>query len=362
MASGTVGARLDPRLLGPVFARLEQRVADGRVPGAALAIGDAEGALRSQTFVSGPRRRLDRDSLFFLASLTKPIVATGIMQVVEEGRLDLHAPLARYLAEFDVPEKRRVTTWHLLTHTSGVPDIPTEFIRRRRPSAAEMTRLALTGSLRFEPGTRWEYCSASYYLMGELIRRLTGIDYVEYLQQRLFQPLGMVATFDPRRRGRPIVPIKGVGADNPLTRFLLLRYVVSIAPPGGGLFGTLDDLLTFGAALLRPRRSERGHVPLEPETVALMGEDHTRGLPGVFHGEERPVHFGLGWNKPTLMGDVPGSAGVIAHGGATGTSLWIDPDAGLVFVYFTNQWEPDRSPQMEALAGVYEVLAREGGH
>lgn len=358
MASGSSTARLDPQLLEPVFAGLERHVRAGDVPGAALAIGDADGAIRSQTFAHRPRDRFGDRAIFFLASLTKPIFATGLMQLVEDGRLELHTPLAHYLPEFEGGDREKVTTWHLLTHTSGVPDTPTELMQAKRPSALHMTQLALTSPLRFTPGRRWEYCSASFYVMGELIRRITGLTYQRYMTERLFEPLGMSTTFDPRRDRRRIVPVRGVGADNAIKRYLLLRYVTSIAQPGGGLFGTLEDVTRFGSAILRPLREQDGgrYLPLAPETIRLMGEDHTRGLPGLVEGEERRVHFGLGWNKPTLMGPLPGSPEVIAHGGATGTSLWIDPAAGLVFVYFTNQWAPDRSPERDAIKALYEVL------
>lgn len=357
MRAEIVRPRVDADLLEPVFERLDERVRAGHVPAAALAIGNADGPLRSATFSHDRRRPLSPRSLFFLASLSKPIFATAVMQLVEDGLLELHAPIVSYLPEFVGEHKERISTWHLLTHTSGVLDIPTEVIRRQRPSAVGMTRLALSAPLNFEPGRRWEYCTATYYILAELIRRITGVGYSQYLQQNLLGPLGMETTFDPRRKGRPIVPVEGVGADNRFRRFLLLRYVVSIAAPGGGLFGTLDDLLTFGAALLRPRRGGKRPLPLRPETIELMGQDHTRGLRGSFEGEERAVHFGLGWNKPTLMGAPLGSPAVIAHGGATGTLLWVDPAANLVFVYFSNRWEPDRSPQQEALRGVYEALA-----
>ncbi|CAN5815531.1 hypothetical protein BH24CHL6_BH24CHL6_03320 [soil metagenome] len=372
MQGGVSDARLDPGLLEPVFAGLEQHVQAGHLSGAALAVGDADGAIRSQAFALHTRTRVESEALFFLASLTKPIFATALMQLVEDEVLDLHAPLARYLPEFVATggeadqDKELVTPWHLLTHTSGVPDTPPDIIGRERPSAARMTEMAMRAPLRFVPGTRWEYCSASYYLLGELIPRLVGMSYQQFLQERLFEPLAMSTTFDPRRKGLPIVPVQGVGADSRLRRWLLLRYVVSIAQPGGGLFGTLEDLLRFGAALLRPRdgrkagRQGAASLPLRPETIALLGEDQTQGVPGLIEGEERPVRFGLGWNKPTLMHSLPGSAQVIGHGGATGTSLWIDPPAQLVFVYFTNQWAPDRSPELEALRGVYEVLRRAG--
>ena len=68
------------------------------------------------------------------------------------------------------------------------------------------------------------------------------------------------------------------------------------------------------------------------------------------------VHFGLGWGKPTLMRDTPGSLGVISHGGATGTRIWIDPEADLVFVFFTNRWATERAVEAEALRGTYEAL------
>jgi CubicO group peptidase (beta-lactamase class C family) len=94
-----------------------------------------------------------------------------------------------------------------------------------------------------------------------------------------------------------------------------------------------------------------------------MLADQTRGLEGIFDGEERAVHFGLGWGKPTLMEETPGSDRVVSHGGATGTRLWIDPDAGLVFVFFTNRWSPDRGPEIEAIHGTYAALraAEESG-
>ena len=92
-----------------------------------------------------------------------------------------------------------------------------------------------------------------------------------------------------------------------------------------------------------------------------MGRDHTAGVMGHSEGAERPVHHGLGWHKPTLMDDRPGSERVMYHGGATGTGLWIDPAANLGCVYLTNEWTPDHSPREEALRGVYEALGRGQG-
>lgn len=339
-----------------MFNRLSERVQSGALPAAALAIGDAEGEIRSETF-SADRRGLSRDSLFFLASVTKPIFATAFMQLVDDGLISLDDPVARYIPAFASHQgKSEVTPWHLLTHTSGVPDVAPDVIRRSRPSAAQMTRMALEAPLRFEPGTRYEYCTTTFYVLAELVEQLAGVRYTDYLRERIFEPLGMQATFDPRGSRRPVVAVHGVGVNNRLIRFIVLRYLAAAALPGGGLFGTLDDVLRFGAATLSPRRTANRDIPLSPALIDVMMQDHLRGLPGVFDGEERPVHFGLSWGKPTLMRELPGSDGVVSHGGATGTRLWIDPEAGLVIVFFTNQWAPDRGPQAEAIRGTYEAL------
>lgn len=359
----TSALRSDPAQLDPVFAALRRRVAAGELPSAALAIGDAQGGIRTEVF-DGGNAKVVPESYFFLASLTKPIFATAFMQLVESGGVDLHAPIVAWLPEFGVgsatDRKARVSAFHLLTHTSGVADVDSELIRRKRPSAAAMTRMVLDAPLRFAPGERWEYCSASFYLLARIIERVSGQPYPEYLRDHLLAPLGMEATFDPRGSGRPIVAVRGVGADNRLTQFLIMRYLAGAAVPGGGLFGTLDDLLRFGAATLRPRHEDGRVLPLSAASIALMGADHVRGLRGEFEGEQRQVHFGLGWGKPTLMGDLPGSTRVISHGGASGTRLWIDPEIELVLVFLTNQWSAGRGTEIEAIASVYESLAGQG--
>ena len=348
--------RADPSLLDPVVYRLKERVLSRHLPAAALAIGDAAGHIRSETFTSNGRG-LDPDSLFFLASVTKPIFATAFMQLVDGGEVSLDDPVARYVPEFaNAPGKADVTARHLLTHTSGVPDYTPEMIRRNRPSAEVMTRYAIESPLSFSVGARYAYCSVSFYLLAEIVERLTGLHHSEYLRQRVLEPLGMKTTYDPRGSGRPVVAVRGIGVDNRLTRFLILRYLASIQIPGGGRFGTLDDLLRFGAAVLHPQRIDSRDVPLSKRSLELMFEDQLGGLPGVYDDEQRDVHFGLGWGKPTLMYGLPGSARAVSHGGATGTRLWIDPDAELVFVFFTNQWSPDRGPENEALRGTYAAL------
>ena len=120
-------------------------------------------ASRSSPRPGQPKQSVD--GLFFLASVTKPIFATALMQLVEDGTLSLERPIADWLPEFTGGGKDDVTIAHLLTHTSGVVDISPDVLRRTRPSAARMTQLTIAAPLQFPPGTRWEYCSASFYLL-----------------------------------------------------------------------------------------------------------------------------------------------------------------------------------------------------
>jgi CubicO group peptidase (beta-lactamase class C family) len=352
-----VGAlRREPARLDEVFAALHGRVLAGDLPAAGLAIGDGEGTIRSEVTGEGGRQ-ISTNTNFFLASITKPIIATAFMELVEDGSVGLHDAVARWVPGMEIGEKASVTPWHVLTHTSGVVDVPPDELVRQRPSAARMLRTVVERPLRFTPGVRYEYNSASFYLLTAIIERVTGMRYVKYLDERLSRPLDLGLTFDPRRSGRPVTPVHGVGVDNRFVRFMVLRYLAGAALPGGGLFGNLADLVALGAALVSPRPlGGRAAFPLRAETVALMAQDQTHGVPGQKDGEDRPIHAGLGWAKPTLMGDVPGSKSVISHGGVSGGRIWIDLEIGLVLVFLTNRWQADRGPEADTIRGVYDAL------
>ena len=148
-----------------------------------------------------------------------------------------------------------------------------------------------------------------------------------------------------------------MGAENRIRRFLLLRYMAGIAHPGGGLFATLDDLLLFGAACLSPRLDQGQWMPISAKTFALMGEDHVRGLPGRYNDEDRPVP------RPRLgQADADeGRARLCPRRRPRRRDrrqLWIDPDLGLVFVFFTNGGDgTDRGPEVAALRALYDAVA-----
>jgi CubicO group peptidase (beta-lactamase class C family) len=351
-----------------------------------VAVGDAQGPLLIET-VPGPRtKRLRPESIFFLASLTKPIVATAAMGLVDAGLVELQAPIATYVPAFRGPGKDRVTLWHVLTHTSGIRDIHTDVLRSQRPSAARILETVCTAPLDFEPGTRYEYCSSSFALVAEIIARTDDSPFPEALRRRVFAPAGMVDTsFDPRHDRSRIVPVEGVPLRNVLVRELVLRYLARAAMAGGGLWGTAADLLRFGQALL-PGVVAKGQGLLSPQAVDEMTREQTAGILEISpDGVTRDPRYGLGWGKPRIDGgipsvvgggapapdamtadaadrlavagtEVPSSPRAFTHGGASGARLWIDPDRDLVFVFLTNLWGAGDGPMFDVLAGVYEAF------
>lgn len=388
----TATPRADPRRIRACLEPAAEAVRAGVIPSAVVAVADRTGTIALDIFPGPSTPRLRTDSIFFLASLTKPVVATGIMRLVEQGLVDLQAPIERYVPAFQGPSKERVTTWHVLTHTAGVQDIHPDVLRNQRPSGARLLEMVCQAPLRFEPGSRYEYCSASFYLLAELLVRFTGRPFPEALKQQVMDPAGMVDTsFDPRHDRSRILPVEGVPMRNRFVRELVLRYLARTALPGGGLWGTAEDLARFGRGLL-PGAIADGRGLLSAASVAEMTREQTAGIQEVSaDGTRRDPRYALGWGKPRLDGaapsvvgglapalgasattdmgtldesgaalptmpTVPASARAFTHGGATGTRLWVDPDRDLVFVFLTNLWGASDAAMFESLAGVYAVL------
>jgi CubicO group peptidase (beta-lactamase class C family) len=330
----------------------DRLVRRGSLPCVVFGVADAAGRTSTHA-VASAGLRAGADAIFFLASLSKGIVATAVMQYVDEGRLDLHAPLARYLPEIETAPAGRVTAWHVLTHTSGLPDIPVETLRRERPSYRGTLERVLASRPAWEPGTRYAYNSAVWVLLSETMARLSGMPFPDALERRLTRPLGMADTsFDPRRQRSRVVAVRGGRMDNRIVQELLLRFLARSRMPGGGLFASLPDLLRLGAALLPADPASPAPRILSQATIDEMARSQTAGL--MHEGQDgrlREVRQGLGWRKP--QPDWPGSERVFTHGGISGGRLWIDPEAGFSCAFLTNLWQAPLEPALEVIAAIY---------
>jgi CubicO group peptidase (beta-lactamase class C family) len=343
----------------------ESLVADGTLPSAVLGVSDTR-ATRIIHAVRGPRdRRIEPDSVFFLASVTKPIVATAVLQLVDEGRLDIHRPVGELVPAFRGGRRDLVTPWHVLTHTSGIPDLDLDRLRRSRPSYRALLARVIASEPAFEPGSRYAYASDGFYLLAEILRVLTGMGFQDALRTRVLAPLGMDDTrFDVRPVLGRAVDVHGVGPANPITRRLITRFLAAATLPGGGLFGTAEDLLRFGRAML-PRDPGAPDAPrvLSADAIELMTREHTAGVPELLEdGTTREPHYALGWHKPrpapagqvTLAGvALPATTAAFTHGGISGTRLWVDPERGLVAVVLSNRWAIDQESIARIVATVY---------
>lgn len=331
--------------------RAEQTVAEraraGAFPGAALAVGRGANVVIEHGFgrldwtLGSPEVDPDR-TIYDLASLTKVIATTmAVMILVEDGKMELDAPVSTYLPGFGGGRKSEVTVRHLLTHTSGLPawaDVwaPTPDVALAR---------ALATPLSSWPGLRVEYSDVGFIILWAVAEAAAGEPLYRLLDTRVYGPLGMRSTtFVPGAACRRCAPT-GLRADGGEHRGVvhdpLARQFGGITG-NAGLFSTVHDVARF-AAMLAGGGQLDGIRILREETV----REFTTRQP---HAGTRA----LGWDTPDPRGS--GAAGLrispraFGHTGFTGTSLWIDPDRGTWVVILSNRtFEPRASGRIQAL-------------
>lgn len=326
----------------------ERSVNAGAHPTALLAVANRQRTLWTHLVPGADAVR--EDAIFLLASITKPVLATALIQLVEEGRLLLQRPAAEVLPEL-TGAHAAITPWHLLTHSSGIDEAQWSNGRMSGdPSLGTCFEEACRAPLLFAPGTRCSYCTLSFAILAELLARIDGVPYPEALRRRIFAPLGMTDTgFVPDwDRAAPVHDMVSPDA---------LRLFAARAIAGGGIWSTAADLVRFGQAMLNADRPA-GPRLLSPAFARLMTRHATGSLHQIVEGRETPFDYALGWGKPAANDDLPCGAQAFGHGGATGTLLWIDPQWDLVFVYLTNRWCAEVDTPRRALMSVYSALDR----
>ena len=316
---------------------------DSAFPGATVAVG-RHGRLALVAAVghysTTDRRPVTPQTLYDLASLTKVVGwTTACMQLVDEGRLDLDAPVSRYVPEFRGPQKDQVKIRNLLTHTAGFPpDLPLWQDARSREAAFA---LADTAPLATPPGKEYVYSDVSAIVGEQVVEHITGERLDRYLAAHVFGPLGMVATrYLPPPSWKPMIAPTEVDT---ILRHRLIWGTVhdeSADRLGGvsgnaGLFSNVLDLSRFATMLLDGGAWDSLTI-VHAETVAEF--TRRQDLPP---GSSRA----LGWDTPSA----PSSSGTrmtdraFGHTGFTGTSIWIDPGRDLFIILLTNRVNPTRA-------------------
>lgn len=278
------------------------------------------------------------DSIFGIASITKTFTAVGVMQLLEHGKLALEQPVATILPEFQTKVHEGIAIQHLLTHTSGLsadPGACTEPYPRDwwRPDLTKdnWMKWALQGPLQYPVGAVWNYCTRGFMLLGEIIARVSGMTYIEYIQQHILTPLEMTRTFF-------IVPEEFRSQVAVVTEWdkkdLKEQPDEQFSPSwtaGGGLSSTPYDLWKFAQTILN-KGIFNGQRILGRKTVEAMTRNQLYQIPAYNWGAQvkaRP--FGFGWeiNKDPLT-----SPGTVGHEGARWSSMFIDPAEELICIYF----------------------------
>lgn len=351
---------LDPDRLNAAFEQVaRQSAAAASSSYAALAVARSDGLVRAEAWSAG--RRLDQAPRSTIASITKPITATAVLQMVEAGRLSLTEAITNHLPEVRPPAPKEakptepLTAWHLLTHTAGMSDIPQETFLTRPPTRATSVDRLAEMPLRFAPGSAYAYTTDSYQLLAAIVERLAGQPWSAYLRERIFDPLGMTATtYDPSDPGPPGLPIEGLFGPAGIPRDLLRAAFISLEMPGGGLWSTAEDLARFGRAMLNGGTLDGVRILGRP-FVDLMTRHHTDGLLEL--GTGRKPFYALGWDRPGLSRGSPASPSAFGHSGATGSVLVVDPENDVVVVHLRNDWGIDPAGTQQAVQAVYGALA-----
>ncbi|MDN3354087.1 serine hydrolase domain-containing protein [Actinomadura sp. DC4] len=313
---------------------------DRTFSGAAWAYGGSAGVAASGTVgtLSWGGDPVGEDTLWDLASLTKPIAGLAVMALVESGELTLDETVAAHLPEYAGTDKASITVFELLTHTSGLPG--QETLWRRHGTRDELLAALVRVPLRFAPGAAVEYNSLGFVVLGMIAERVAGVSLATLVAERVTGPAGMARTrfllpeADRRRaaatedcpwRGRIV---QGTVHDE-------TAEVLGDAAAHAGLFGSLDDLAALGETLCRGGAGRQGRV-LGERTLAVMTEPRTGHL---------ALRRSLAWQgrdpHHSSSGDLMSPA-AYGHTGFTGTSIWVDPLLDVFVVLLTNRVHPRR--------------------
>jgi len=326
---------------------------------------------------------MEKDTIFQIMSMTKPVTAIGIMMLAEEGKLALRDPVAQYLPEFrdqrvaanvgpdasrlSVPE-HPVTIRDLLTHTAGIQDeAPSaihDYQQLMNVSLERVVKELAHQPLLFQPGTRWSYSSPGIEILGRLIEVCSGRKYEEFINERILQPLGMKDSFfyPPAEKVTRIAMVY-VGKDGklqPAPGTILAgdpakhRQGAVFPAPGWGLYSTAEDLLHLYRMMLNEGVYE-GRRYLSPFSVHLMTESHTTGIHPV--GWMGGSDYGLAWEVVTKpLGELAGhTKGTYGHGGAFGTQGWIDPNNKLISILLVQRADDGTDTMRDAFLNMAEA-------
>lgn len=332
--------------LPAVSAAMDKAIADKEIAGSVTLIEDKDKILHLGTngFSDLEKKTpMAKDAIFWIASMTKPVTGTAVMMMQEAGKLSVDDPVSKYIPEFKNLKNAEgkevvVTIKQCLTHSAGLSEVSPQESGDIATLEALMPLVA-SKPVKFEPGSKWEYCQTGINTAARVVEIVSGEDFPSFLEKRLFGPLGMKdTTFYPSeaQAARLATSYKRTDAgelEKAGLMFLGNQPITSkerYPRANGGLFSTAEDYGKFARMILRGGELG-GQRYLKEESVKQMttiqsGDLKTGFTPG--NG------WGLGWcvTKEPQGVTAAVSPGTFGHGGAYGTQAWIDPVKGKAYV------------------------------
>jgi CubicO group peptidase (beta-lactamase class C family) len=338
---------------------------------------------------------MSKDSLFWIMSMTKPVVGTSVLMLMEEGKLRLTDPVSKFIPEFKnmkvavlqdspagaparaaaagtppqfytVPAARELTIKDLLTHVNGLntggaasnAEVAKVALKAGESLADYIPRLATT-PLDFQPGTRWQYsATAAWDTLERVVEVITGETFDRFARERIFDPLGMKdTTFRPSPEQLSRIATQYRGANGTFTR-VDTKAVWLNSPTylsgGGGLMSSAEDYLQFGQ-MLANKGELNGKRLLGPKTVELMSSVF---VPDTLPGRAKGRGFGLSVQviSDHVAADTPISNGSFGWDGAFGTHFWVDPKERIVGLFMVQAAGPNRSMNPDFENAVMQAL------
>ncbi|MFM1996276.1 MAG: Esterase EstB [Planctomycetota bacterium] len=350
-SAATVAA--DDRWLPEVAAAMQELVEARDVAGAVTVVAGREGVLHLDAtgwadIASG--RPMTPDTLFWIASMTKPVTGAAVAMLIDEGTISIDDPVETYVPEFAnlvtaSGRPARITIRQILTHTSGLGEAPVAATRAAR-TLADLVPAWLAAPMKNEPGEKWAYTQSGINLAGLIVEKVSGRTFDAFLEERLFGPLGMVdTTFYPSdaQRARLATGYLHVrGSDRLEPAPARAEYGARPLPPqgNGGLYSTPRDYTRFVRMLLNGGSLD-GRAYLGEAGMRALSTVQTGALPtGFFQAAESGgwgANYGWGLGTCVLREPHDGvaamlSPGTFGHGGAWGTQAWVDPVRGVAYV------------------------------
>ena len=296
------------------------------------------------------KRPMSTDTVFWIASMTKPVTGVAVLMLQDEGKLSVADPVAKYLPEFGnlkTPSGKpaNLTLTQILTHTSGLGEASGPAAQSAR-TLADLVPIWLAAPMQYEPGAQWKYTQSGINAAARIVEVVSGMTFDVFVQKRIFDPLGMKdTTFYPTDGQR--ARLATAYAKNKDTGTLEAvpprpEYGSRDRPPqgNGGLYSTAPDYARFAQMLLNGG-TLGSQTYLSAAAMKFLTTPQTGDMPTGFFQSETYGNRGAnyGWGIATCILRTPHdgvaamlSPGTYGHGGAWGTQAWIDPVMGVAYI------------------------------